>query len=184
MTALTRPQQAWVDALRSGEYKQTTRVLCRLDGNGKPVGYCCLGVACDLAIKAGLNVIVGDGTHVDDDSDETINARYYESQSAALPELVRDWLGLQDKSGSFDDDNDLDDFKDARCLAAEKCSRLCHERRPFWRRRRARVPCGAQRRVPVLVPPRGPAGLARSAQPGHGSHGSASATCHEPGIRH
>lgn len=35
----------WVEALESGEYKQTTGVLRDYDG------YCCLGVACDLYLK-------------------------------------------------------------------------------------------------------------------------------------
>jgi hypothetical protein len=42
-------KQRWVEALRSGEYKQTREEL--YDGNG---GYCCLGVLCDLAIKDGV----------------------------------------------------------------------------------------------------------------------------------
>lgn len=36
----------WVKALRSGEYKQTSSTLRRDDGS-----CCCLGVACDLALK-------------------------------------------------------------------------------------------------------------------------------------
>jgi len=36
----------WVDALRSGEYKQTTGSLHDADG------YCCLGVACKVFIPA------------------------------------------------------------------------------------------------------------------------------------
>jgi hypothetical protein len=38
---LTKLQKEWVKALRSGRYKQTTGVLCKLDSGG----YCCLGVA-------------------------------------------------------------------------------------------------------------------------------------------
>lgn len=40
----------WLDALRSGEYKQSTRYL----GTGD--GYCCLGVLCEVAIKSGAPV--------------------------------------------------------------------------------------------------------------------------------
>ena len=36
-------KQKWVEALRSGKYKQTTYVLRREDS------YCCLGVLCDIA---------------------------------------------------------------------------------------------------------------------------------------
>lgn len=39
--------QEWVDALRSGEYRQTRSVL------RDAAGYCCLGVACDLATTHG-----------------------------------------------------------------------------------------------------------------------------------
>lgn len=39
---------AWVAALRSGDYKQGGTVLRRRDR------YCCLGVLCDLAVKAGV----------------------------------------------------------------------------------------------------------------------------------
>lgn len=43
-------QQKWVDALRSGKYNQGYRVL--QNGNG----YCCLGVACDVAKNNGIKV--------------------------------------------------------------------------------------------------------------------------------
>lgn len=39
-----RDRDAWVKALRSGEYKQTQRRLC--DGEG----FCCLGVAYDVLV--------------------------------------------------------------------------------------------------------------------------------------
>ena len=37
----------WLEALRSGEYKQTTSTLMNPTTNG----YCCLGVLCDLYAK-------------------------------------------------------------------------------------------------------------------------------------
>lgn len=44
--------QAWVKALRSGEYKQTTGALRRSSATETmPEGYCCLGVLCDIAAK-------------------------------------------------------------------------------------------------------------------------------------
>ena len=46
-------QAEWVAALRSGEYKQGTGVL-RSEANE----FCCLGVLCDLAVKAGVAVEV------------------------------------------------------------------------------------------------------------------------------
>ena len=40
----------WVDALRSGQYEQTDK---RLKRDGK---YCCLGVACEVAVANGLEL--------------------------------------------------------------------------------------------------------------------------------
>lgn len=54
-------KERWVAALRSGEYEQTTNALQRVPGrwdNGR-VGYCCLGVLCDLAEKDGVTERVG-----------------------------------------------------------------------------------------------------------------------------
>jgi hypothetical protein len=47
-TLADTPVQVWVDALRSGEYQQCQQRLA--DGSG----FCCLGVACDLALRAGI----------------------------------------------------------------------------------------------------------------------------------
>jgi hypothetical protein len=43
----------WVEALRSGEYDQTRGALQRQepDEDGNPVGFCCLGVLCELAVE-------------------------------------------------------------------------------------------------------------------------------------
>jgi hypothetical protein len=48
-------KRLWVAALRSGKYDQTTGAL--RDG----VGYCCLGVLCEVAIEAGVPVQVYHG---------------------------------------------------------------------------------------------------------------------------
>ena len=42
--------QKWVDGLLSGEYEQGRG---KLNKDGK---FCCLGVACEVAIKNGLNL--------------------------------------------------------------------------------------------------------------------------------
>ena len=42
----------WVEALRSGEYKQTRMVLCEGDEMEGTTAYCCLGVACDLFVDS------------------------------------------------------------------------------------------------------------------------------------
>lgn len=42
-------KKVWVDALRSGEFRQGASALRRIDG-----GYCCLGVACAVWSRLGL----------------------------------------------------------------------------------------------------------------------------------
>ena len=48
---------AWLDALRSGKYNQTTRRLRR------STGFCCMGVACDLENPNGWRLITYDWEH-------------------------------------------------------------------------------------------------------------------------
>lgn len=72
----------WVNALRSGEYEQGKYQLHYQDGAINE--YCCLGVLCDLAVKAGVDVhLEKDGTSVS-----------YGDQTGALPGPVQEWAGL------------------------------------------------------------------------------------------
>jgi len=74
----------WVEALESGEYKQTTGNLRKGDG------FCCLGVACDLS---GLGKWV---------SNPSIPIKEYETtykEDTILPEIVKEWLGMRSHSG-------------------------------------------------------------------------------------
>lgn len=38
----------WCEALRGGEFKQASGMLSRIDANDLCVGYCCLGVLCEV----------------------------------------------------------------------------------------------------------------------------------------
>ena len=83
-------KKLWVDALRSGEYGQTKGVLHRTEevrDDDLPVGYCCLGVLCDVAIKAGVQVRV--------DVDIEHGNAHYDGDWMALPESVKNWAGLK-----------------------------------------------------------------------------------------
>lgn len=76
----------WVAALRSGEYAQTQGVLQRTNGpdyQGRPKGFCCLGVACEVAIKNGLEVI----------KYENDGVVFYNGVDTLLPEAVATWYG-------------------------------------------------------------------------------------------
>lgn len=70
--------ELWAKALESGEYRQGSQSL--LDGNK----YCCLGVACDLAMKNGveLNVMVSYTGRV-----------FFDGSPSYLPTAVQNWFG-------------------------------------------------------------------------------------------
>ena len=96
---IKRNRKAWVEALRSGKYKQTRNKLRSRNG-----AYCCLGVVCELAEVPreyrGKEYVYGDaealGIHPDDLrwNDPTID-RYWERFSATgLPLAGREWLGV------------------------------------------------------------------------------------------
>jgi hypothetical protein len=76
----------WAAALESGEYEQGKQALVKVTtlNDGEERRYCCLGVLCDLAVKAGvpLDEIVEDGKV------------WYDSESSVLPARVVAWAGL------------------------------------------------------------------------------------------
>lgn len=83
----------WVEALRSGEFQQTTRKLS--DGNG----YCCLGVACEVYRRE-----TGDGEW-EQRGDTELPVLTFLGVWNVLPDPVRRWLGLSEESGDWKDEN-------------------------------------------------------------------------------
>ncbi len=73
----------WVEALRSGEFKQTKKVL------SKEGEHCCLGVACVLYQDE-----VGD---LDVEEKEFFTT--YDACATTLPDKVQTWLGLANNEG-------------------------------------------------------------------------------------
>lgn len=70
-------KQQWVDALRSGEYKQGKGYLKQIV-NGETT-FCCVGVLVDIAVKSGL------------DSSTVIR---FDEDASILPEAVGTWADL------------------------------------------------------------------------------------------
>lgn len=83
----------WLAALRSDDYAQGRGHLHEVvtDVDGPPIhAFCCLGVLCDLAVRAGIAV-----TQKTDDDDGGYLVTYgVERYSVVLPPEVRDWAGL------------------------------------------------------------------------------------------
>ena len=85
-------KKQWVEALRSGRYWQGNTLLRHRRH------FCCLGVLCDLAVKARLDVTV------EKHGDEFL----YDGEVFELPMSVSQWAGLDDQSpdiGAFDLDS-------------------------------------------------------------------------------
>lgn len=85
----------WSDALRSDEFEQGAGRLCVIVKD-KP-RYCCLGVACEVAIRNGLTLEKGSSISSCDcelcRSSDATNVTY-NGQGSVLPERVREWYGL------------------------------------------------------------------------------------------
>lgn len=82
----------WTDALRSGDYTQTSNILTRAYEDGTQDS-CCLGVLCEEAIKAGVPL----------DRKVTGEVVYYDKDAHTLPMAVREWAGLPGPNPSLGD---------------------------------------------------------------------------------
>lgn len=85
-------------ALRSGKYTQTRGVLCRTAPSmAGPIGHCCLGVACEVAIENGVNVHKAPCTAYSPGTE----CMEYDHARIDLPVSVRDWYGFQSRDGLY-----------------------------------------------------------------------------------
>src|SRR5690242_8966949 len=86
-----------VAALRSGKYEQATGNL-----NVSGVGYCCLGIACDISGAGEWKPYhLSDGTRANYLA--YVTERDVE-QTTTLPSKVRDYFGFRDFEGSLPED--------------------------------------------------------------------------------
>jgi hypothetical protein len=89
----------WLEALRSGRYRQTRGRLQQPSPSGPTEsGFCCLGVLCDLH-REFINGQVKSNTAVWD-NDGTYLCGGFQS-SSVLPENVREWAGLDSLNPGF-----------------------------------------------------------------------------------
>lgn len=113
--SVNRPNMlAWIQELESGNRQQCKGKLTRIADDGS-LSHCCLGVATELAIAAGI----GNMTFSDDDGTDALGhpSRYrvyrYEMEdyqyplleTSWLPRPVREWLGLAANDAQVVDEN-------------------------------------------------------------------------------
>lgn len=75
----------WIQALRSGEYKQAQNKLCNYNGITGKLSYCCLGVAADLLVKGGD---FGDGVEWEDEQEVAERYSKYGNETKISVELL------------------------------------------------------------------------------------------------
>lgn len=83
--------QLWVDALRSGDYKQGRYTLTEVRPDGE--FDCCLGVACKVAIANGVSVETKQARHPSSTTTLHPFITYGGHQGALVPDSVAKWLG-------------------------------------------------------------------------------------------
>lgn len=97
---------AWVKALRSGDYTQTTENL--QDENG----FCCLGVLCELAVEAGIVQRESEPNLFGEISYGPAGTHPHSGgwSDAVLPQVVMDWVGFRagNNLGEFDAPDDFE----------------------------------------------------------------------------
>jgi hypothetical protein len=109
-------RKLWIEALRSGEYKQTQGVLCNLETGG----FCCLGVACEVYQKSVLpkdRMIVKEklvNLCQPDVPSKLVLCRSYgndkeldTSNTGSLPEKVKEWLGIDSHTGALGGESEV-----------------------------------------------------------------------------
>lgn len=88
----------WLEALRSGEYKQGRGQLCRKTDSGTEL--CCLGVLSEIATKHGIVNRVYTNEMASAGRGSTISYATPDgsalNESAYLPNVVVQWAGLED----------------------------------------------------------------------------------------
>ena len=92
-------KQKWINALRSGEYEQSSKGFLHT-ANEFNETYCCLGVLCDLYAK-------------EHNKEWTNNYGrsnlYFEGEGHYPPQSVVEWAGLPDKNPSIEFSGEIDD---------------------------------------------------------------------------
>lgn len=92
-------KKRWLEALRSGEYKQGRNYLKATDKNGVD-RFCCLGVLCDLYVKDHVTKHWEvDVLETDSEKDGSRRIVYgLNNNHVDLPDRVMKWAGLKDSN--------------------------------------------------------------------------------------
>lgn len=99
-------KKAWVDALRSGKYRQTSGLLRWTEPAGES-SYCCLGVLCDIYERETGDMLSTENGPTRDD---------HGWAEGVLPERVVTWAGVEDQNPDVVADADSSGWERAASL--------------------------------------------------------------------
>jgi hypothetical protein len=89
-TTILRRRTRWYDALESGDYRRVTGTLTKTKADGTPKGFCCLGVACEIAgVK---HTVINQGAW--ESQDDFVRIYGEDQADGHLPSEAQDWLGV------------------------------------------------------------------------------------------
>jgi hypothetical protein len=97
--------ELWAKALESGDYDQGTGQLVTRVSEHTPPKYCCLGVLCDLADKAGVKSGLDEYKQYGWNFNTSWN---FGTNGATLPEVVIEWADMNSPGGEFSNAGDCD----------------------------------------------------------------------------
>lgn len=107
-----RRMKLLVKTLKSRKYRQTTHKLARYDRIARRRKFCCLGVACEVAIADGLNLSV--------ERDSENNIYSYNGNLEILPREVVSWYGFDTSNPNLKTDSaDIPEHRRGLMTAAE-----------------------------------------------------------------
>ncbi len=125
----TKFQEEWLKSLETGmvngqKYRKARGYLCTTSVKGKPVGYCCLGVACEIY---NAKVSKSKALKITDEGD---GYRYYDGISGALPSVVVNRLKTRGAAANIDVQShpaDLTELNDDTNLSHKQIAKFIRE---------------------------------------------------------
>lgn len=85
--------RAWVDALRNDDFQQTSGYL-KVIFPDATIGYCCLGVSCELALASGVEMSYAVIAVSFRDQETGTTYGFFGKTRHVLPYQVANWMGL------------------------------------------------------------------------------------------
>lgn len=118
----------WVNALRSGKFKQGTGTLKQYNSKGQ-AQHCCLGVLCELynqEMKKNKKKTLPENVY-GNDYDFSHGYSRFGGKKEDLPKEVKDWAGVKTSLGKFY----VEDFGNNLCLGENSLADLNDTGRKF-----------------------------------------------------